>query len=75
MTDKPDLPDTCDGIEQEAFEEWARNKGLNMRQHPLHYLFLDPATDAARNAWKAGLMHCRERMVALRPAPRTGEEK
>jgi hypothetical protein len=50
-----------DHSEQNAFEEWARKRGLNMDEHPLHYLFLDPKTDAARNAWKAALSYVRSR--------------
>lgn len=43
--------------EQRAFESWAEGVGLPMEQHPLHYLFLDPVTHAARQAWKAALEH------------------
>lgn len=39
--------------EQKAFEAWAKSQGLSMEQHPLHYLFLDPKTDAARDGWNA----------------------
>jgi hypothetical protein len=48
---------TCDGIEQGAFEEWAKARRFDMTEHPLHYLFLDEKTDAARQGWKAGLEH------------------
>lgn len=58
----------CDGVEQPAFEEWASKQGLDMHEHPLHYLFLDAKTDAARQAWKAGLEHAVGRM-ATHPAP------
>ncbi|MDC0657090.1 hypothetical protein N6L27_03675 [Leisingera sp. SS27] len=69
MTEQTEMkPGTCDGIEQDAFEEWARGQGMNMNQHPLHYLFLDPVTNGARQAWKAGLMHCKERMEVETPA-------
>lgn len=41
--------------DQAAFEEWAATERYEMHQHPLHYLFLDPKTAAARNGWKAGM--------------------
>lgn len=52
-----DWPDTCDGKEQEAFETWAQRERHNMEQHPLHYLFLDAETNAARQGWRAGLLY------------------
>ena len=42
-------------VESAAFEAHAKGAGLNMEQHPLHYLFLDETTHAARQAWKAAL--------------------
>ena len=57
-----DWPDTCDGNEQEAFEAWAQRERHNMEQHPLHYLFLDAETNAARQGWKAGLLYAVEQM-------------
>jgi len=62
-------PKTCDGIEQPAFEEWAKSEGFDMAEHPIHYLFTDPETAAARIAWKAGLLHAVERMKAAHPSP------
>ncbi len=53
------LPDTCDGKEQYAFEAWATSEGFDMHEHPIHYLFMDKRTDAARQAWKAAIMYCR----------------
>lgn len=41
--------------EQQAFETWAVAQGYDMTQHPLHYLFLDPKTNAARKVWNASL--------------------
>ena len=41
--------------ESAAFETHAKNAGLILDQHPLHYLFLDEKTHAARQAWKAAL--------------------
>lgn len=56
------LPDTCDGKEQEAFEEFARAAYMDMSQHPLHYLFLNSETNAARQAWKAAILYCRDQV-------------
>lgn len=44
-------------VESTAFETWARGE-LNypMGQHPLHYLFTDDRTHAARQGWKAALV-------------------
>lgn len=53
------LPDNCDGKEQEAFEVWAKSQGYDMHEHPLHYLFLDPKTNAAREAWNECIRYCR----------------
>ena len=62
-------PKTCDGIEQPAFELWAKSEGFDMNEHPIHYIFTDPETAAARIAWKAGLVHAVERMKAAPPPP------
>ncbi|KIQ21582.1 hypothetical protein RT95_20780 [Xanthomonas campestris] len=43
------------GVESAAFEAHAKGERLSLEQHPLHYLFLDPKTYAARQAWKAAL--------------------
>jgi hypothetical protein len=53
------LPNNCDGKEQYAFEAWAKSQHMNMHEHPLHYLFLDPQTDAARRAWSECIRYCR----------------
>lgn len=42
-------------VESKAFETHAASRDLNLVQHPLHYLFLDPVTVEARRAWKAAL--------------------
>lgn len=69
-------PATCDGIEQDAFEAWAKSERMNMDTHPLHWLFLDPQTSAARNGWKAGLVHAADRAAALSPsAPEAPSER
>lgn len=46
------LPKTCDGKEQEAFEKYAKEKGMDMTTHPLFYMFMHPETNAARSAWR-----------------------
>ena len=43
--------------EQDAFEEWAQSAGFDMSQHPLHWLFLNEETYAARQGWKEGLVY------------------
>lgn len=48
-------PKVCDGKEQDAFEAWAASEMYDMTQHPLHWLFLDPRTYAARQGWKAAI--------------------
>jgi hypothetical protein len=53
------MPAVCDGKEQYAFEAWAKSQNFDMDEHPLHYLFLDAKTDAARQAWKAAIEYCR----------------
>jgi len=60
-------PSACDGVEQPAFEAWAKIQRFDMAEHPLHYLFLDAKTDAARDAWKAGLTYAVERMKSAPP--------
>lgn len=47
---------SCKG-EQHKFEEWATEQKYDMHEHPLHYLFLDAKTDAARQGWKAALRY------------------
>ncbi|MEI0850005.1 hypothetical protein [Pseudomonas aeruginosa] len=61
------VPDVCDGKEQNAFEEWASKEGMNMKCHPLHWLFLDAKTYSARQGWKAALKYARN-MLAAAPA-------
>jgi FtsZ-binding cell division protein ZapB len=46
------VPSVCDGKEQKAFEQYAKEQRLDLEQHPLHYLFLDDKTNTARNAWR-----------------------
>jgi len=54
------VPEVCDGKEQVAFEEYAKRKGYDLSQHPLHYLFINDKTNAARRAWKAAISYCHE---------------
>lgn len=63
-------PGLCDGIEQDAFEAWAKSEHFDMAQHPLHWLFLNPRTDASRSGWKAGLVYAVERMKLTAPEAR-----
>lgn len=60
-------PAVCDGKEQEAFEAWAKAERMDMSQHPLHYLFLNSRTDAARQGWKGAIEYCAKACAA--PAP------
>lgn len=62
-------PKSCDGIEQDAFEAWAASEKMLMDTHPLHWLFLDPKTNAARQGWKAGLRHAADRCATLSSPP------
>ncbi|MGE7139179.1 dATP/dGTP pyrophosphohydrolase domain-containing protein, partial [Luteibacter sp. NPDC031894] len=55
-------------VEVEAWEQFAREKGLNMAEHPLHYLFLDEKTSTARQAWSAAIRFV---LDAPRPAVAT----
>lgn len=67
---KLDVARDNDGTEQDAFEEWAKSEHYDMQQHPLHYIFLNERTNAARNAWRAGIRHAQKRLVAsVQPAP------
>lgn len=65
----PALPAVCDGKEQDAFETWARSERMDMSQHPLHWLFLDARTDAARQGWKGGLTYAVMAVGAALAAP------
>lgn len=59
------LVSNCDGKEQEAFETWAKSKRYDMHEHPLHYLFLDPKTNAAREGWNEAIRYCHSQAVKL----------
>lgn len=58
----------CKG-EQEHFEAWAKLYRYDLSQHPLHYIFTDPKTDAARMGWKAALAYVRDAAEPLSAAP------
>lgn len=55
--------------EQRAFEAWASSHGYVMHEHPLHYLFMDPKTDAARQGWKAALQYARKQFATTEGQP------
>jgi hypothetical protein len=57
---EPSYPYNCDGKEQFAFEAWAKEQRYDMNEHPLHYLFTDPKTYAARMGWNAAIAYCRK---------------
>jgi hypothetical protein len=59
--------------EAEAFEAWAKSKTYDMTTHPVHWLFLDSKTYAARQGWKAGLEHGRACMAPRQPVALTDE--
>jgi hypothetical protein len=58
-----DMPKTCDGKEQLAFKSWAISEQFDMEEHPLHLLFLNPRTHAAREAWRGAINYCHEQMT------------
>lgn len=62
------LPNVCDGKEQDEFEKWAASQQYDMTTHPLHWLFLDARTYAARQGWKAALEYV-NRTPQPTPAP------
>ena len=56
--------------ESKAFEEWAQGPHVgtfDMQQHPLHYLFLDPKTNAARAGWKSAIAWMNARTAPAAP--------
>jgi hypothetical protein len=61
------VPKSNDGKEQDAFEEWARGQGYAMDTHPIHWLFLDSRTAAARDGWRSALDYVTQSLAA---APR-----
>jgi len=75
MTPTPDPVDAldaegledCSAAETSAFEAWAKANGYSLGPHPLHFLFLDPKTYAARQGWKAALAYARTALEAAAP--------
>lgn len=57
-------------VEHLKFEEWATAERYDMHEHPLHYLFMDSKTNAARKGWKAALRYVSS---ALSSHQRSGE--
>lgn len=64
-------PQACDGKEQYAFEAWASESRYDMHEHPMHYIFMDPKTNAARMGWNAALQYVREQFAEANPPPET----
>lgn len=60
--------------EQAAFEEWANDSRYEMAQHPLHYLFMDKQTNAARQGWKAALAFVRKLLEVAPPVNAMGNK-
>jgi len=53
--------------EVDAFEAWAQGQKYDMSTHPLHWLFLDERTYAARQGWKSALEFVQS-LLATKPA-------
>lgn len=65
----PQAPESAESAdtsvgEVAAFEQLAKKHDWSMEQHPLHYLFLDDVTAAARAAWREGISFIQARMDA-----------
>ena len=60
------------GLEEDPsnFVRWAEKAGYDMSCHPLHFLFLDKETHAARMGWKAAI----EQYSLTSPQPREWKE-
>jgi len=63
------VPTPCDGKEQDAFEAWAKSQKYGMKTHPLHWLFLDRETYAARQGWSAAIRYVGTMLAAAPAAP------
>ena len=61
---RSNLPSVCDGKEQDAFEDFAIKQGMDMSQHPLHWLFLNGETRSAREGWRGALEYCQRAVRA-----------
>lgn len=60
----PITPTDNDGKEQDAFETWAKAEGMDMARHPIHWLFLNSKTNAARKGWRGALAYVAKVMNA-----------
>lgn len=56
-------------VEHKKFEEWAVTQHYDMHEHPLHYLFLDTKTYAARMGWKAALEYVTQTLASTPSTP------
>ena len=52
---EPNIPGLA--ADPSAFVRWAEKNGYDMTAHPLHFLFLNEKTAAARAGWKAAHEH------------------
>jgi hypothetical protein len=59
--------------EQARFERWAASQRYDLQQHPLHYLFLNERTAAARAGWNSALAYARQAPAALPGTAHEGE--
>jgi len=64
-----EMPKSNDGKEQDAFETWANGERYDMATHPMHWLFLNEKTYAARQGWKAALEYVNKAIAAPVSAP------
>ncbi len=60
----PNIPGLA--ADPSAFVRWAEPNGYDMTSHPLHFLFLNEKTSAARAGWKAAVDHYK---LTTPPAP------
>jgi len=68
------VPTVCDGKEQDAFEAWAKGQGYDMACHPMHWLFLNERTYAARRGWEGALEYVKQQLAAATSAPQGGSQ-
>jgi len=64
---------SCSKEEIAAWEAYGEKAGLDMHEHPLHYLFLDDKTYAARHGWKAGIEWALSLLAAATPSKPVGD--
>ncbi|MFC7663958.1 hypothetical protein ACFQWF_16365 [Methylorubrum suomiense] len=65
----------CSKEEIAAWEAYGQRAGLDMHEHPLHYLFPDAKTNAARQGWKAGIAWALALLADDPPSERAAEER